>query len=105
MSNTTITIYRREDSNTTPRGFGNKPTYSIDVPMHSDADMVWIYPVVCTIPDGYSVGKAEDGASYLYNERNQYMEIVDDHGHPAIVTGVGYNKEGKSFARYLRLDK
>lgn len=25
-----ITIYRREDSNTTPRRFGNKPTYSID---------------------------------------------------------------------------
>lgn len=104
MSNT-ITIWRRYDSNTTPRGFGNPPTYHIDKPYTSDTDMIWADPIEITLPDGYSVAEAADGQQYLYDARGRQEPILDDHGHPAIVIGVGVNKQGKTFSRCLRLDK
>lgn len=101
----TTTIYRREDSNTKPRGFGNDPTYHVDAPSHSDADLIWIEPVTITIPDGYSIDESNSGPREMYDRDGQRVEIVDDHGHPAILIGIGRNRDGKAFARYQRLDK
>ena len=57
------------------------------------------------LPDGYEVAECNGGTLELYDPQGKRVEILDDHGHPAIVTGVGYNKEGKAFVHYLRLDK
>ncbi|HBS60894.1 MAG TPA: hypothetical protein DEA44_16730 [Firmicutes bacterium] len=100
-----ITIYRREDQNTTPRGFGNPPTYHIDAPPHSDADMIWVEPVQITLPDGYTVAESESGPREMYDPQGRYVKIFDDHGHPAIMYGTGRGREGKPFAKYFRLDK
>ena len=104
MSNTII-IYRREDANTKPRGFGNDPTYHIDKPYHSDFDMIWIETINITLPEGYTIAENMYNEKCLFDAENKHVDIIDDHGHPAIITGFGYNKEGKSFAKYLRLDK
>ena len=105
MSQQIITVWRREDRDTTPRGFGNPPTYSLDKPYTSDWDMIWAEPITCTLPDGYTIAECVSGTMELYNPDNQREEIVDDHGHPAIVTGMGVNSAGKTFTRYQRLDK
>lgn len=101
----TITIYRRETANTSPRGFGYAPTYHIDEPYHDDTEMIWIEPIEITIPDGYTVRVANNGGRYLYDTKNEFTPIEDDHGHPAINMGVWQNKAGKPFVRYQRLDK
>jgi hypothetical protein len=102
---TQATIYRREDANTTPRGFGNPPTYHCDEPSHSDRDMIWVTPVTINLPDGWEIAQSESGPYELYDDKGEYQRIVDDHGHPAIITGTGSNKQGKTFATYHRLDK
>lgn len=101
----TITIYRREDKDTTPRGLGNPPTYHFDEPYHSDREMIWSEPVQITLPDGYTVSIANDGHQYLYDPQDNHEPVVDDHGHPAIEIGSWQNKEGKPYVRFLRLDK
>lgn len=98
-------IYRRADRNTTPRGFGNPPTYHCDEITNNDTEMVWVDPVEIILPEGYTIAEANDGHKYLYDEQDKQQPIVDDHGHPAIVTGKGRNKEGKPFLYYKRLDK
>lgn len=98
-----FTVWRREDSNTTPRGFGNPPTYHLDEPY--DAEMLLAEPITCTLPEGYTIAECNQGTTELYDTKGQREPITDDHGHPAIVTGVGVNKQGKTFEIYLRLDK
>jgi len=58
-----------------------------------------------TLPDGYEVAESNGGTLELYNPQGERVQIMDDHGHPAVVTGIGYNRDGKAFAHYLRLDK
>jgi len=100
-----ITIYRREDRNTTPRGFGNPPMYHIDEPLSSDWDMVWVSPIDITLPEGYSVAECASGGRELYDLQDQRVEIVDDHGHPALLVDVRTNKRGKQYGVYQRLDE
>lgn len=102
---TQITIYRRSDANTRPGGVGNPPTYHIDEPHHSDAGMVWIDPVQITIPVGYSVAESSGGGRLLYGPDGSNELIVDDHGHPAIITGAYRSKRGELCPAYTRLDQ
>lgn len=102
---TQITIYRREDANTTPRGFGYPPTYHIDEPHHSDAEMIWVEPVQITLPEGYTIAENNTGSLALYDPQGNPTAIGDDHGHPAIYLETWRNKQGKPFDRYQRLDK
>lgn len=104
MSNT-ITIWQRYDRDTTPRGFGRAPSYHIEKPYTNDTEMIWADPVTITIPDGYTIAANNYGDIMLFDTDNCAVDIVDDHGHPAIVIGAGTNKGGKRFARYKRLDK
>lgn len=100
-----ITIWKREDSNTTPRGLGSPPSYHLDKPYTSESEMIWAEPILCTLPDGYSIAESNGGTTELYDENNQREQIIDDHGHPAIAIGVGRNKNGKESAICRRLDK
>ena len=43
--------------------------------------------------------------NYRYDADGRREKIIDDHGHPAVVTGIGRNHAGKAFAYCLRLDK
>lgn len=67
--------------------------------------MLWVEEIQCTLPEGYSIVERVSDTTELYNESGKRVEIVDDHGHPAIVLDILHNKEGRSFAKYLRLDK
>jgi hypothetical protein len=100
-----ITIWKREDANTTPRGFGNAPTYHIDEPYHSDKDMIWVTAIEITLPDGYEVSECVDGSKQLYDKKGDQIEILDDHGHPAILLDIYNNKQGKPYGHFIRLDK
>lgn len=84
MSKTTFAVYKCETENTTPRGFGFKPTYHLDKVCTSEKDMIWITEILCTLPEGYLIAECVSGTTELYNERGQRVEIVDDHGHPAV---------------------
>ena len=88
-----------------PRGFGNPPTYHLDKPYTSDYEMIWAEPITCTLPECYTIAESNGGTTELYDAKDQRVAIVDEHGHPAIVTGVGVNKRGKQFAICTRLDK
>jgi hypothetical protein len=81
----TITIWKREDSNTTPRGFGNPPTYYIDEPRTSDAEMIWAEPIKITLPDGWSVGVNAYGERIVFDETGTKADIIDHNGHPAVI--------------------
>lgn len=94
-----FTVWKREDSNTTPRGFGNPPTYSIDKPYTSDADMSWAEPIVCTLPDGHTIAEDNHGAMQLYDAKGLRTAIVDHCGRPAIVAQLGIK-----FARFVLID-
>jgi hypothetical protein len=100
-----IIIWKREDQNTTPRGFGNTPTYHLDEPYHSDKDMIWVTAIDIVLPDGYTVAESNSGSKELYDENDNQVDIIDDHGHPAILLDVYNNKQGKHYGHFLRLDK
>ena len=100
-----FTVWKREDANTMPRGFGNAPTYHLDEPSHSDKDMIWVTAIDCTLPDGYSVAECQDGSTQLYDKNNEHVQIIDDHSHPAILLDVYHAKSGKPYGHFLRLDK
>ena len=85
-----LTIWRRIDSDTTPRGLGNAPTYHIDKPATSDADMVWAEQIPTILPDGYEVAESGTGEHMMYDEKGNYSQITDNgHGHPARVEEHG----------------
>lgn len=98
-----ITIWKLETSDTTPRGFGYDPTYHLEEP--TSGDMRWITPIEATLPDGYSIAESASGPKELYDTQGEYVKIVDDHGHPAILIDVRQNKRGKQYGVYNRLDK
>lgn len=96
-----ITLWRREDENTTPRGFGYLPTYSVDKPATSD--LVWAEEVDCWLPDGWQVGVTAFDTHEIYDDKGERVDITDDNGHPAYMTGVYF--DGKtSRAALKRLD-
>jgi hypothetical protein len=99
------TIYRRYDSDTTPRGFGNAPTYHCGKPYTSDSEMIWADEITITLPGGYEIAESADSEKHLYDAKGEYVQIDDDHGHPAILLDVYYSKTGKPYGHYLRLDK
>jgi hypothetical protein len=99
------TIYRRYDSDTTPRGFGYPPTYHCDKPYTSDSEMVWADEIAVNLPDGYEIAKSNSGPMELYDPDGERVEITDDHGHPAIMLDLYHSKSGKPYGHYLRLDK
>ena len=61
-----ITIYKREDENTRPRGWAFDPTYHIFDEAPSDSDRVWWTPIDATIPEGYYVKRRDDGNLGLF---------------------------------------
>lgn len=63
---TKITIYKREDENTRPRGWAFDPTYHIFDEAPSDSDRVWWTPIEAIIPDGYYVKRRDDGNLGLF---------------------------------------
>ena len=99
------TIYRRYDSDTTPRGFGNAPTYHCGKPYTSDSEMIWADEVKINLPDGWEIAQSESGPYELYDDKGEYQRIEDDHDHPAILLDVYHSKTGKPYGHYLRLDK
>jgi hypothetical protein len=103
-----VTIWKLEDGNTRPLGFGYAPTYHCDEPYKDVAPwdtMITVTPVEITLPDGYEIAKSASGPKELYDAQGEYVQIVDDHGHPAILIDVRYNKRGKQYGVYNRLDK
>jgi hypothetical protein len=98
---TKITVWRREDRNTTPRGFGDPPTYYLDKPQESD--MVWAEPIDCILPPGYTVAESESGEHYIYAPDGSHCPIVDRNGHPGIIVGTKYIN-GESQPHIIRLD-
>ena len=86
-----ITIWRRFDSDTTPRGLGRAPTYHIDKPATSDWEMVWAEEVPVILPDGYEVAESGMGDRMMYDERGNHCHIIDNgSGHPAMVDEHGF---------------
>lgn len=83
----TISIWRREDADTTPRGLGKKPTYSIDRPYTSDAAMIWAVEIPCELPEGCTVGIGNDDIARIYDAKNSVCEIFDRNNHPYIWLG------------------
>lgn len=96
-----IIIWKRCDQDTRPAGLGNDPTYSIDKPQTSST--VWAEPITCTVPEGYTVDLNMYDEQMLFGPDGKAVDILDDRDHPAIVTGVGYNKD-YTYAVYQRLD-
>jgi hypothetical protein len=84
---------------------GYTPTYHITEPQSNGWDTIWTTPIECVLPDGYSVAECVDGSMQLYDAQDQRVEIEDDHGHPAILECVRYNKRHKPYGVYTRLDK
>lgn len=81
-----ITIYKREDENTRPRGFGNPPTYHILDDAPQDEALVWWYPIEITLPDGYYVAQCNDWQRRIFNAQGVSLDIIDRHDHPYINT-------------------
>lgn len=81
-----ITIYKREDENTRPRGFGNPPTYHILDEAPSDSDLVWWYPIEITLPDGYYVARCNDWQYRIFDAKGESQDIMDRNDHPCINT-------------------
>lgn len=81
-----ITIYKREDENTRPRGFGNPPTYHIFREAPSDGDLVWWYPIEITLPDGYYVARCNDLQYRIFDAKGESQDIMDRNDHPCINT-------------------
>ena len=102
------TIYRIETRNTRPAGFGFAPSYVFDEPiisaMQRNEDFMDSSPVDISIPVGYEVCKNTFGELQLFDNQGRYIDVIDDHGHPAILIEIWQNKNGKPFPRYLRLD-
>lgn len=101
---TKIIVWKYEDNNTTPRGFGFLPTYHLDKPYINGSEIGWTKPIECTLPDGYTIGVNDTGITELYDAENKCASIIDYNGHPAITTGLNFNKQGV-FAIYKILDK
>ena len=83
---TKITIYKREDENTRPRGFGNPPTYHILDGAPQDEALVWWYPIEIILPDGYYVAQCNDWQRRIFNAQGVSLDIIDRHDHPYINT-------------------
>ena len=103
------TIYRITTRNTRTIGFGFQPTYAIDPPVIGDRqrseDWMESQPVEISLPEGFTIAPNTYGELMLWNATGTHVDIVDDHGHPAIVIEHWTNKNGKPFTRYRRLDK
>lgn len=105
-----VTIYRITGSNTKPIGLGYDPQYVFEQPVFS-AEQRWYdhllsaEPVEITLPDGYTIARNGYDELRMFDAAGQYVEIVDDHGHPALIIEQWINKQGKPFLRYQRLDK
>lgn len=84
-----VTIWKRETSNTRPRGFGNRPTYHFDEPHHSDAEMIWVQPLKVELPEGYEVAECQDGSMRLYDKKGEHVDVFDRNGSPAIMLDNG----------------
>ena len=83
---TKITIYRREDENTRPGGFGFEPTYHILEEAPRDEALVWWHPIEITLPDGYYVAQCNDWQYRVFDAKGESQDIFDRHGHPCINT-------------------
>lgn len=95
-----ITIYKRDDENTRPRGFGNPPTYHILEDAPRDKDFVWWTPIEITIPEGYTVAQCNDWQYRLFDSKGRSMDILDWRDHPCII-----DLDTPGYPRYIRLDK
>lgn len=101
-----VIIYRLEDENTRPGGFGFAPTYHFDEPRSNGWDMQWVTPIEITLPEGYSIKESYGLTQYLYDDKGKHVDVIDDDGHPAIHTGKTYTgKDGRTHFAMLRLDK
>lgn len=104
--NNTITIYKitctkARMMSETGTGYGLRPwgKNTVDYEGYDDGGNIY------ELPDGYEVSESNGGTTELYDPQGRRVEIVDDHGHPALYVGDGINKNGDRFTRYLRLDK
>lgn len=104
MSNTTVRIYtvtctRAYMMSEQGTRFSLQPwgANTVDYAGYDDGGIVY------ALPDGYTVAECNGRTLEIYDPQGERDQIVDDHGHPAVVAGVGYAKGGKIFARYLRL--
>lgn len=104
MEETQFAVWKREDSNTAPRGFGFMPAYSIDKPYTSECEMIWAEPIMCTLPEGYTIAESNGGTKELYDNNGRRVAIIDYHGHPSVVLGIKRDKRGNTIVIHKQLD-
>lgn len=86
-----IKIYRIEDNNTTPRGFGRPPKFTLDRPRIKDPEhMTWVRELTCEMPEGFTTeqNRLEEKLFFDSADRGYFVESYG--GKPVI--NVDYDK-------------